>query len=112
MIDNFNKPNKEENAETKELTDTIIEMNLLSFINENKFLNNFIEIIDDIIVGKQSLDFLREEIVEIRDWTDEFLEIHQDDLNYVIEQYEDKEELSEFENDIFEEFKEMKKKIQ
>lgn len=111
MIDNSNKPNKEKNDETKELSDTIIKMNLLSFNNENKFLNHFINIIDEIIDGKQSLDFLRDEIVEIRDWTDEFLEFHIDDLNYIIGQYENKEELSEFENDIFEELKEIKKKF-
>jgi hypothetical protein len=110
MIDNSNEPQKEKNDEAQELADTIIEMNILSFINENKFLNNFIDIIGDIINGKQSLEFLRDEIVEIRDWTDEFLEIHQDDLSYIIKLYENKEELSEFENDVLKELKEMKKK--
>ncbi len=106
MNNDSDKLKNENMDKTKEFEQIIFF--LLTMNNENKFLNMFIKIINEIKENKQSLDFLRNEIVEQRDASREFLEIHKDELNHIITHFENKEKLSEFENDVLEELKEIK----
>lgn len=104
MMDLYNKNKRE----TRELINELFKMYLLFMGGENDLLNLFIEIIEEIEDGNQSLEFLKRQIVKVRDKTTDLLKIHKNDLDRTIQYYESKKDLSQFEMDGLEELKEIR----
>lgn len=94
--------------EKRDLWALIYLIYLLGLASESEFLNALIKRIDGGVDPKSSLEFVKDMLVKVRDKTIELSVIHENDLDWLIEYLESKEDLASYEQEGIKKLKEMK----
>lgn len=98
-------------AERRELAANLFMLYFVFLESDTNFLNVLIDYIDEGKDEKDTLKFIREQLVKVKDATSNSLSKNQDKINEVIEYYESKEVLSEVDLEGLERLKEIEEGV-